>query len=144
MLKQAIESSENGAYPPVIAKLSNRMSKEDFQTLSGWAFCMMRSVALWKTNSKTSVRPIGIRGAPKRVIIKAHCSLVKPLLDELVDKCQLGVIKGGYETGVHVMRALAQRCVKDGHVFLLIDFKNAFSACSRSLLVHSLPRSYPK
>ena len=60
---------------------------------------------------------------------------MKPILDELVGKYQLGVMKGGYETRVHVMRALAQRCVKYGHVILLIDFKNAFNACSRSLLI---------
>ena len=135
MLKQAIESSENRACQLVIAKLSNRMSKGDFGTVSGRAFSMMRSVALWKTNSKTSVRPIGIGGALKRVFVKAHCNLVKSLLHELVDKYQLEVMKGGYETGVHVMRALAQRCTKDGHVILLIDFNNAFNACSRSLLM---------
>ena len=110
MMKQAIENCENRSCPLVIAKLSNRMAKGDFQTISGRAFSMMRSVALWKTNEKTSVRPIGIGSALKRVIIKAHASLMKLLVSELVDKYQLGVMKGGYETGIHVIRALAQRC----------------------------------
>ena len=96
---------------------------------------MMRSVALWKSNKKESVRPIGIGSALKRVIMKAHSNLVKPLIADLVEKYQLGVMKGGYETGVHVMRALSQKCMEDGDVILLIDFVNAFNACSRSLMI---------
>ena len=135
MIKQAVEGSENGSCSLVIAKLSNRMANGDFGRVSGRAFGMMRSIALWKTKEKSSVRPIGIGDALKRVIVKAHSNLVKPIVDELVDKLQLGVMKGGYETGVHVMRALAKRCKVDLEVILIMDFKNAFNACNRSLLI---------
>ena len=82
------------------ARASNQwMANGDFGRVSGRAFGMMRSIALWKTKDKNSVRPIGIGDALKRVIVKAHCHHVKLIVDELVDKYQLGVMQGGYETG---------------------------------------------
>ena len=100
----------------MIAKLSNRMSNGDFDIIIGRAFSMMRSVALWKNKSKTSVRPIGIGDALKRIMTKAHCAQVRQLLADTVEKHQLGVTKGGYETGVHAMRGLARKFIEDGHV----------------------------
>ena len=44
-------------------------------------------------------------------------------------------MKGGYETGVHTMSALAKQCMKDGEVILLKDFSNAFNASNRNLLI---------
>ena len=79
MLKQAVECSTDGSCALVIAKLSNRMSNGDFDGMTGRAFSMMRSVALWKNKSQTSVRPFGIGGALKRIIVKAHCAQVKHL-----------------------------------------------------------------
>ena len=73
MVKQAVESSIDGWCALVIAKLSNRMANGDFDRVTGRAFSMMRSVALWKDKGKTSVRPIGIGDALRRAIVRAHC-----------------------------------------------------------------------
>ena len=53
MLRQAIESSTNGSCSLAIAKLSNRMAKGDFDRVSGRAFSMMRSFALWTDKEKS-------------------------------------------------------------------------------------------
>ena len=52
MLKQAIESSQNDSCSLAIAKLSNRMAKGDYDRVTGRAFSMMRSVALWKNQGE--------------------------------------------------------------------------------------------
>ena len=108
MLKQAVEGSTNGSCALIIAKLSNRMAAGDFTRETGRAFSMMRSVALWKSKDKKAVRPIGVGDALKRVIVRAHCNRVRLLVSDLVGKWQLGVMKGRYETGVHVMLALTK------------------------------------
>ena len=54
---------------------------------------------------------------------------------QLVGDSQLGVMKGGYETGIHTIRALSKKCLEDGDVILLVDFANAFNACNRNLLI---------
>ena len=133
MLKQAVEGSTDGSCALMIAKLSNRMAAGDFSRVSGRAFSMMRSVALWKSKDKKAVRPIGVGDALKRIIVRAHSNRVRPVLLDLVGKWQLGLMKGGYETGVHVMAALAKQCLLDNEVILLMDFKNAFNACNRNL-----------
>jgi len=53
----------------------------------------------------------------------------------MVERNQLGMLKGRYETGVHAMRALASQCEEDGDVILIIDFANAFNSYNRNLLI---------
>ena len=96
---------------------------------------MMKSVALWKNEKKTSVRPIGIGDSLKGIMTRAHCDQIRLAVAELLDKDQLGMMKGGYETGVHAMRALALQCMQDGEVILIMDFENAFNSCNRNLLI---------
>ena len=73
--------------------------------------------------------------ALKGVITRAHCDQIRSVVSELVEQNQLGMLKGGYETGVHAMRALANQCEIDGEVILIIDFTNAFNACNRNLIL---------
>ena len=84
---------------------------------------------------KTAVRPIGIGDALKGVMIRAHCDQIRLQVIDLVERHQLGMMKGGYETGVHTMRALANLCKEDGDVILILDFSNAFNSCNRNLLI---------
>ena len=135
MIRQAVEGSTNGSCSLVIAKLSNRMVNGHFDKVTGGAYSMMKSVAPWKSKKKDSVRPIGIGDALKGVITRAHCDQIRLTLADLVEKHQLGMLEGGYETGVHTMRALANQCKSDGEVILIYDFRNAFNSCSRNLLV---------
>ena len=54
------------------------------------------------------------------------------------------MLKGGYETGIHLVRALAKKCMEDGDVILLIDFANAFNACNRNLLIKLVATYIPE
>ena len=144
MLRQAIQYSSNGSCSLSIAKLSNRMAKGDFDKVSGRAFSMMRSVALWKDKEKTSVRPIGIGDALKRIIVRAHCDHVRVLIEELVWKHEFGLMKGGYEAAIHTMRALAEQCKEDLDVIVVLDFANAFNSCNRNLLIKLAVTAIPE
>ena len=135
MIRQAVEGSTNGSCALVIANLSNRMANGDFNNVAGSAFSMMRSVALWKNKRKTAVRPIGMGDALKGVMTRAHCDQIRELVADYVERNQFGMMKGGYEVGVHTMRALANMCKEDGDVILIIDFTNAFNSCNRNLLI---------
>ena len=128
MIKQGVEGSTNGSCALVMANLSNRMANCDFDKVARSAFSMMRSVALWKKKDKTSVRPIGMGDALKGVMTRFHCDQVRSIVAEMVERNQLGMLKGGYETGIHAMRALASQCEQDGDAILIIDFANAFNS----------------
>ena len=48
---------------------------------------------------------------------------------------QLGVLKAGYEVGVHAMRALGRQAEQNEWVILLLDFANAFNSVDRNLML---------
>ena len=58
---------------------------------------MCKLVALWKDENKTDVRPIGIRGALRRLLVKAYSNQIKIQLRLIVQDHQLRVLKAGYE-----------------------------------------------
>ena len=128
----------------LIAVLSNRIANGDFSVVIGRITCVAWTVALWKNAEKTKVRPISCGGALRKLIVKAHCDQVREELVAHVGNSQLGVMKGGFETGVHAMRALSKQCRRDGNVILLIDFANAFNACNRNLLIKLVSTHIPK
>ena len=66
----------------------------DFGRVSGRAFGTMKSIALWKTKEKTPVRHIGTGHVLKKVLVKSYNNRVEFLVEDLVEKYQLGVTKG--------------------------------------------------
>ena len=56
----------------------------------------------------------------------------------------MGVMKSGYEVGVHLVRELSEICIRDGEVILIIDFSNAFNACNRSTLIKLVANHLPE
>ena len=81
------------------------------------------------------VAPADEENCVKGVMSRAHTDIVRSKVANIVERHQLGMMKGGYEAGVHAMRALANQCKEDGEAILIIDFANAFNACNRNLLV---------
>ena len=71
-------------------------------------------IALWKDAAKTDVRPVGVGCALRRLLTRAYCIQTRAKIIEHVQESQLGVLKGGYEVGVHSMRELATRAKEDG------------------------------
>ena len=52
--------------------------------------------------------------------------------------------KGGYETGIHAMRAMAAQAKTSGDAILLLDFANAFNTVSRNLLISLAAKMCPE
>ena len=46
------------------------------------------------------VPPIAIGDAYKRISVRAHCDQVRTLIEELVEKYEIGLMRGGYENGI--------------------------------------------
>ena len=61
-----------------------------------------------------------------------------------VRESQLGVMKGGYEVGVHAMRELSVQARKSGWVIMLLDFANAFNTVDRNLFLRMATAHCPE
>ena len=92
-------------------------------------------IALYKDDKRKDVRPISVGCALRRLLTKAYCAQIRGIITSHVQNTQLGVLKGGYEIGVHAMRELASRAKRDGWVILLLDFANAFNTVDRNLML---------
>ena len=70
--------------------------------------------------------------------LRESCSnYTQHIVKNLVSDHQLGLIEGGYEVGIHVMRALVKAC-RDGDVemvIFLLDFANAYNSSCRELML---------
>ena len=89
----------------------------------------------------------GPSNAIKRVrclLTKAYCSKVRARISQGISGTQLGVLNGGYEIGIHSMRALAAKAKTNGDAILLLDFANAFNSVYRSLLNSLTARLCPE
>ena len=90
------------------------------------------------------MRPIGIGDSLKRIIVRSHCEQVRVMIEELVWKHEFGLMKGGYEAGIHTMRALANKCKTDREVIVVLDFANALNSCKRNLLIKLAVTAIPE
>ena len=135
MLKVAMTSSNNSRAPFYAAKLTNRWANGDYSLAIGELSAMCKLVALWKDKTRTDVRPVGIGGALRRLLTKTYCSQIKSQFRLLVGDHQLGVLKAGYEKGIHSLRALIPRCKFHGWVVFILDFRNAFNTIDRNLMI---------
>ena len=65
-------------------------------------------------------------------------------INALVKETQLGVLKAGYEIGVHAMRSLSQEASENGEGILLLDFANAFNTVDRNLMISLTLKDCPE
>ena len=80
----------------------------------------------------------------RRLLTRAYCAQIKGIITSLVEASQLGVLRGGYEVGVHAMRELARKAKKEGWVILLLDFANAFNTVDRNLMLRLIAAHCPE
>ena len=73
--------------------------------------------------------------ALRRLLTRAYCAQVRGLINAHVQATQIGVMKGGYEVGVHAMRELVAQAKRLGEVVILLDFANAFNTVDRNLML---------
>ena len=134
-LKRAILASSSEDCATAAAHLATRWSKGDYPLLLGELAAESKLIALFKDERKEDVRPISIGCPLRRLLTKAYCNKIRTEITRIVSPSQLGVLKGGYEIGVHAMRALAQQAETNGDAILLLDFENTFSTADRDLMI---------
>ena len=134
-LKRAILATSNEDCATAAAHLATRWSKGDYPLLLGELAAESKLIALFKDERKVDVRPISIGCPLRRLLTKAYCNKLRTEITRIVSPTQLGVLKGGYEIGVHAMRALAQQAETNGDAILLLDFENAFNTADRDLMI---------
>ena len=92
-------------------------------------------IALYKDDKREDVRPVSIGCSLRRLLTRAYCAQIRDIITSYVQSSQIGVLKGGYEVGVHAMRELARQAGRLGEVILLLDFANAFNTVDRNLML---------
>ena len=143
-LKRAMLSSANDNCARTAAHLATRWAKGDFCLTLGELTAESKLIALYKDEKRKDIRPISIGCALRRLLTKAYCSKIRTQISQKVSENQLGVHKGGYEIGIHSMRAMAAEAKTNGDAILLLDFANAFNTVSRNLLISLTARMCPE
>ena len=100
-------------------------------------------IALYKDDKKIDVRPVSVGCALRRLLTKAYCAGIRDQIMEHVQESQLGMLKVGYEIGVHAMRELALKAEKNGWVIMFLDFSNAFNTVDRNLMLQLVKEYCP-
>lgn len=101
-----------------------------------------RLIALQKKGG--GIRPIAVGYTLRRLAAKcANAHVIKKRSDELKPK-QIGVgVAGGAEAAVHAARRLLHR-LPDDHVFVKLDFSNAFNSVRRDVILESAANKLPE
>ena len=58
-------------------------------------------IALYKDDKRKDVRPVSVGCSLRRLVTRAYCSQIREIITSHVQGSQLGVLKGGYEIGIH-------------------------------------------
>jgi len=134
-LRRALLADTNQVGAIAASRLATRWARGDFSSSLGELVAETQLIALYKDSSKIDVRPVGIGCALRRLLTRAYCSKSKEKIMAHCRESQLGLLKGGYEVGVHAMRELAKQAKVSKWVIMLLDFANAFNTVDRNLLL---------
>ena len=89
------------------------------------------------------IRPIAVGYTWRRLAGKVACSLVSERAAALLSPRQLGFgVKGGAEAAVHACRRYVEN-MPHGHVFVKIDFTNAFNTVRRDVILEAVAQHLP-
>ena len=90
------------------------------------------------------VRPIAVGYVWRRLASKVACRRVTNRAAALLGPRQMGFgVTGGCEAAVHTARQYVKH-MPDDHLFLKIDFKNAFNSVRRDVIIESVARHFPE
>ena len=116
------DTKQEGAV--IAGRVATRWARGDFDEIFGELVAESQLIALYKDESHMDVRPIGVGCSLRRLLTRAYCSEIQSQIVAHVRGSQLGVLKGGYEVGVHAMRELTIQAKKNGWVVMLLYFAN--------------------
>ena len=143
-LKRAMQSMSDDDCAMKAALLVTRWGRGDYSTSLGELMAESKLIALYKDEKKIDVRPISVGCALRRLLTKAYCARTRARIKSLVQDTQLGVLKGGYEIGVHTMRSLCTVAEHNNEGILLLDFANAFNTVDRKLMILLTAKDCPE
>jgi hypothetical protein len=90
------------------------------------------------------VRPIAVGYTWRRLAGKVACRLVSAKAAALLSPRQLGFgVPGGAEVAVHATRRYLQS-LPFNHIFVKIDFSNAFNSVRRNVILEAVQRHIPE
>ena len=128
----------------IAGRVATRWGRGDFDSCLGELVAESQLIALYKDSSQIDVRPVSVGCSLRRLLTKAYCAGIKDKIFEHVQEAQLGMLKGGYEIGVHSMRELALQAKNNGWVIMLLDFTNAFNTVDRNLMLRLVRAHCPE
>ena len=135
LLKCALLEDSTLECATIAGQVATRLGRGDFATALGELVAESQLIALFKDKKKKDVRPVRVGCALSRLLKRAYCAQIRALISAHVQDTQIGVMKGGYEVGVHAMRWLISQAKILGEVIILLDFANAFNTVNRNLML---------
>ena len=134
LLKRAFLEDTTLECATIAGQLATRWGRGDFETVLGELVAESQLIALYKDDKRKDVRPISVC-ALRRLLTRSYCAQIRGLINSHVQATQIGVMKGGYEIGIHAMRELVAQAKRLGEVVMLLDFANAFNTVDRNLML---------
>ena len=135
LLKRAFIEDTSLECATIAGQVATRWGRGDFAAELGELAAESQLIALYKDDKRKDVRPISVGCALRRLLTRAYCTQIRGFIRSHVQATQIGIMKGGYEVGVHSMRELAIQAKKRGEVILLLDFANAYNTADRNLML---------
>ena len=144
LLRRALLEDTTNECAMVAGQVATRWGRGDFSTALGELVAESNLIALYKDDKRRDVRPVSVGCSLRRLLTRAYCAQVRGIISSHVEATQLGVLKGGYEIGVHAIRELVIQAKKNGWVVILLDFANAFNTVDRNLMLRLIAAHCPE
>ena len=135
LLKRAFIEDTTDDCAMTAAQVATRWGRGDFSSALGELVAESKLIALYKDDRRKDVRPVSVGCSLRRLLTRAHCAQIRDIITSHVKSSQIGVLKGGYEVGVHAMRELTKQARRIGEIILLLDFANEFNTVDRNLML---------
>ena len=161
-LKRRKSPGAGGLRPEFLQVVGERMEGEDMRLLEDWGrrflhgelpswfyvvWLSIQTVPLYKTTTRDTVRPIGMRNPLSKLLNSLMIRENKGELVDFLEPQQLAMSQAGSAKLVHCVRMMAEKelLVRDTReegeeemVGVKIDVKNAFNNCSASSIITTM------
>ena len=144
LLKRAFLEDTTNECAIIAGQVATRWGRGDFSSVLGELVAESQLIALYKDENRKDVRPVSVGCSLRRLLTRAYCAQIREIITSHVEATQIGVLKGGYEIGIHSMRELARKASKKGWVVVLLDFANAFNTVDRNLMLRLVAAHCPE
>lgn len=161
-LKRRRSPGSGGLRPEFLRVVGERMEEEHMKLLEDWGkrfldgllppwfyvvWLSIQTVPLYKTTTRNTVRPIGMRNPLSKLLNRMMINENKGEIVDYLEPQQLAMSQAGSARLVHCIRLLAERELvvretrevgQEEMVGVKIDVKNAFNNCSASSIITTM------